>query len=52
MARADTHPLDLLATRSNCLGGILVVQTSNLHPNKNIYHKKTRIFLKKKIETK
>jgi hypothetical protein len=51
-ARADTCPLDLLAARSNRLRGLLAVQTSNLHPNKNIYNKKTRIFLKKKIETK
>jgi len=51
-ARADTRPLDLLAACSNCLGGLLTVQTSNLHPNKNIYNKKTIIFLKKKIETK
>jgi len=52
VAMANTRPLDLLVARSNCLGGILAVQTSNLHPNKNIYNKKTRIFLKKKIETK
>jgi hypothetical protein len=51
-AKANTRPLDLLAARSNRLGGLLTVQTSNLHPNKNIYNKKTRIFLKKKIETK
>jgi hypothetical protein len=50
--RADTRPLDLLSARNNRLGGLLAVQTSNLHPNKNIYNKKTRIFLKKKIETK
>jgi hypothetical protein len=52
VAKVDTRPLDLLAARSNRLGGLLAVQTSNLHPNKNIYNKKTRIFLKKKIETK
>jgi hypothetical protein len=51
-ARADTRPLDLLAARSNRMGGFLTVQTSNLHPNKNIYNKKTIIFLKKIIETK
>jgi hypothetical protein len=51
-ARVDTRSLDLLAAHSNRLGGLLAVQTSNLHPNKNIYNKKTRIFLKKKIETK
>jgi hypothetical protein len=50
--RADTCPLDLLVTRSNRLGGLLAVQTSNLHPNKNIYNKKIGIFLKKKIKTK
>jgi len=44
--KAATRPLDLLAARSNRL------QTSNLHPNKNIYNKKTRIKKKKKIETK
>jgi len=43
-ARADTRPLDLLAARSNRLGGILVVQTSNLHPNKYIYNKKLESF--------
>jgi len=48
VARADTRPLDLLAAHNNHLGGLLTVQTSNLHPNKNIYNKKTRIFLKKK----
>jgi len=52
VARADTRPLDLLAARTNRLGDLLAVQTSNLHPNKNIYNKKPRIFLKKKIETK
>jgi hypothetical protein len=41
VARADTRPLDLLAARINRLGGLLAVQTSNLHPNKNIYNKKT-----------
>jgi hypothetical protein len=41
-----------LAARSNRLGGLLAVQISNLHPNQNIYNKKIRIFLKKKIETK
>jgi len=51
-AKADTCPRDLLAARSNRLGGLLAVQTSNLHPNKYIYNNKTRIFLKKKIETK
>jgi len=51
-ARANTRPLDLLAAHSNRLGGLLAVQTSNLHPNKNIYNKKSRIFLKKKIKTK
>jgi len=35
--RVDTRPLDLLAARGNRLGGLLAVQTSNLHPNKNIY---------------
>jgi hypothetical protein len=39
-ARANTRPLDLLAARSNRLGGLLAVQTSNLHPNKYIYNKK------------
>jgi len=39
-ARANTRPLDLLVARSNRLGGLLTVQTSNLHPNKNIYNKK------------
>jgi hypothetical protein len=52
VARANTRPLDLLAARNNRLGGFLAVQTSNLHPNKNIYNKKTTIFLKKKIEIK
>jgi len=52
VARADTCPLDLLAACSNRLGGFLAVQTSNLHPNKYIYNKKTRIFLKRKRETK
>ncbi len=33
-ARADTRPLDLLVARNNRLGGLLAVQTSNLHPNK------------------
>jgi hypothetical protein len=49
-AKVDTRPRDLLAARSNRLGGLLAMQTSNLHPNKNIYNKKTRI--KKKKETK
>jgi len=53
------HPLAIFSYRqgragahSNRLSGLLAVQTSNLHPNKYIYNKKTRIFLKKKIETK
>jgi len=33
--KANTRPLDLLAACSNRLGGLLTVQTSNLHPNKN-----------------
>jgi len=49
VAMANTRPLDLLAARINRLGGLLAVQTSNLHPNKYIYNKKTRFFLKKKI---
>jgi hypothetical protein len=36
-AKADTHPVDLLAARSNRLGGLLAVQTSNLHPYIYIY---------------
>jgi len=44
-ARADTRRLDLLAARSNRLGGFLAVQTSNLHPNKNNNNNKTRFFL-------
>ncbi len=27
VAKADTRPLDLLVARSNCLGGLLAVQT-------------------------
>jgi hypothetical protein len=49
-ARADTRPLDLLAARNNRLGGLLAVQTSNLHPNKIYIIKKLEFFLKK-IET-
>jgi len=43
-ARVDTRPLDLMAARSNRLGGLLAVQTSNLHPNKYIYNKKLEYF--------
>jgi len=36
----DTHPLHLLAACNNRMGGLLTVQTSNLHQNKNIYNNK------------
>jgi hypothetical protein len=47
--------LDLLAARNNRLGGLLGWSSCSANfklANKNIYNKKIRIFLKKKIETK